>query len=148
MQAKLQKTTVARKESVEQGWFLASADGQILGRMATKIAVVLMGKHRPGYTAHVDTGEFVIITDAEKVKLTGNKDQTKEYQRYSYYPGGRNVTSYAEMMEKKPEKIIMDAVRRMLPKNKLGRVMLSKLKVYRGSEHPHAAQQPQKLELN
>ncbi len=148
MQAKLQKTTIAKKETVEQGWYITSAEGKVLGRMATQIAMVLMGKHRPGYTRHVDTGDFVIVTDAEKVVVSGIKNQTKYYQHYTYYPGGRKVVPYEEMKATKPEKIVMEAVRRMLPKNKLGRVMLSKLKVYRGSEHPHAAQQPEKLELN
>jgi large subunit ribosomal protein L13 len=116
--------------------------------MATQIATVLMGKHRPEYTAHVDTGDFVIVTNAEKVKVTGRKAEMKEYDYYTNHSGGRKVVSYADMMAKKPEMIIIEAVRRMLPKTKLGRHMLTKLKVYRGTDHPHAAQQPQVMELN
>jgi len=137
-----------RNEDVIHLWHLVDADGQILGRLATKIATVLMGKHRPEYTSHVDTGDFVIVTNARKVRLTGDKPFTKEYDSYSYYPGGRKVTTFAEMMEKKPEKVISEAVRRMLPKSKLGRKMLSKLKVYAGPEHPHAPQQPKTMILN
>ena len=148
MTAKLQKTTLARKETTEHSWFTVDADGQILGRLATQIAMVLMGKHRPGYTPHVDTGDFIIVTNCEKIRLTGKKALTKEYDHYTYHMGGRKVVSYADMMRKKPEKIIAEAVRRMLPKTKLGRHMLSKLKVYRGNEHPHVAQQPQVLEIN
>ncbi len=141
-----QKTTLAKKGNVSQSWFLADAEDQILGRMATRIATVLMGKHRPDYTPHVDTGDFVIVTNCEKIKLTGRKRQQKEYDYYTYHMGGRKVVSFEEMFEKKPEKVIEEAVRRMLPKSKLGRQMLTKLKVYRGSEHPHAAQQPQPLD--
>lgn len=148
MKAKLQKTTVARTGKVEQSWFIVSAADRILGRMATQIATVLMGKHRPGYTPHVDTGDFVVVTDAQKIRLTGKKAQTKEYDYYTYHSGGHKYVSFADMMEKKPEKVITEAVRRMLPKTKLGRKMLSKLKVYRGSEHPHAAQLPKDLKIN
>ena len=147
MQAKPQRSTVANKESVSRSWHVVSAEGKILGRLATEVAVILMGKHRPDYTRHVDTGDFVVVTDASKVKITGNKAQTKEYDHYTYHSGGRKVVSYADMMAKRPERVVSEAVRRMLPKTKLGRQMLSKLKVYRGSEHPHAAQQPQALEL-
>lgn len=126
---------------------MVSADGRILGRLATQIATILMGKHRPDYTPHVDTGDFVIVTDAEKVKLTGNKAQTKHYDHYTYHSGGHKVVSFADMIAKHPDRVISEATRRMLPKSKLGRQMLSKLKVYRGSDHPHAAQQPQPLDL-
>ena len=146
MQAVQQKTTLARNNTIDPKWYYISADGEILGRFATKIAMVLMGKHRPGYTPHVDTGDFVIITDAEKIRVTGKKALTKQYDYYTNHSGGHKYVSYAKMMEKKPEKIITEAVRRMLPKNKLGRHMLSKLKVYRGGEHPHSAQMPQKME--
>ena len=118
------------------------------GELVRQIATVLMGKHRPDYTAHVDTGDFVIVTNAEKIRLTGKKAETKEYQHYTYHFGGRKVISFAKMLQKKPEKVISEAVRRMLPKNSLARQMLKKLKVYRGSDHPHAAQQPVALELN
>ncbi|MBN1844911.1 MAG: 50S ribosomal protein L13 [Sedimentisphaerales bacterium] len=146
MQAKQQKTTLAQKGDVPQNWHLVDADGQILGRLASSIAVVLMGKHRPAYTPHVDTGDFVIVTNCEKVRLTGRKAEDKQYEHYTYYNDGRKIIPYAEMIKRKPEKVISEAVRRMLPKSKLGRRMLSKLKVYRGGEHPHAAQQPRPLE--
>jgi len=123
------------------------AADRILGRLATKVAIVLMGKHRPIYTAHVDTGEFVIITNAEKIRLTGRKRETMTYERYSYYPGGRTVVPFEAMMQRHPERVVRDAVRRMLPKNALGRRMLTKLKVYAGAEHPHTAQQPESLNV-
>jgi large subunit ribosomal protein L13 len=115
--------------------------------MAAKIAPILMGKTKPEYTPHVDTGDFVIVVNADKIKLTGKKAQTKEYDYYTHYPGGHKYVSFAEMMARKPERVIELAVRRMLPKNKLGRKMLKKLKVYRGSEHEHQAQKPEKIEL-
>ena len=148
MQALQQKTTLLRDQDVERKWHVVDAEGKILGRLSTEIAVLLMGKHRPDYTAHVDCGDFVIVLNASKIRLTGNKAETKEYDHYSYYPGGRKVTPYATMLERKPEKIVTDAIRRMLPKSKLGRKMLSKLKVYRGGEHPHAAQSPEVLKIN
>lgn len=141
------KTYMAKKGEVEQKWLTVDATDKVLGRMATKIATILMGKHRPEYTPHVDTGDFVIVVNAEKVKLTGSKLTQREYQWYTGYPSGRKVLSHEEMLEKHPEKVISEAVRRMLPKNKLGTVMLSKLKVYAGSDHPHQAQQPQELDL-
>ena len=146
MPAVQQKTTLVRNR--EQGWFAVDAEGQILGRLATRIATVLMGKHRPDYAAHVDMGDFVIVTNAEKIRLSGKKAETKTYESYSYYPGGRRVVSFARMMAKKPEKAVSEAVRRMLPKNKLGRRMFSKLKVYAGPEHPHRAQKPEELKLD
>ena len=148
MQAKLQKTTQMNSSTVKPDWFVVSADDQILGRLATRIATILMGKHRPQYTPHVDTGDFVVVTNAQKVRLTGRKAQIKQYDYYTYHSGGHKYVSFAEMIEKKPEKVIIEAVRRMLPKTKLGRKMLAKLKVYRGDEHPHAAQMPKNLELN
>ena len=148
MQAKLQKTTLVRKEDVDPSWYLVSAEEQILGRLAARIATVLMGKHRPQYTTHVDTGDFVIVTNAEKVQVTGKKAETKQYDYYTYHSGGHKYVDYADLMKRKPEKIITEAVRRMLPKTKMGRKMLSKLKVYRGSEHPHAAQMPQGFKWN
>ena len=148
MQAMQQKTTLARKGNLEQSWYVTSAEGQILGRFATRIAMVLMGKHQPGYTPHVDTGDFVVVTNCEKIRLTGKKAETKQYDYYTYHSGGHKYVSYAKMMDKKPQQIITEAVRRMLPKSKLGRKMLSKLKVYRGSDHPHAAQMPQELKLS
>jgi large subunit ribosomal protein L13 len=141
------KSFMAKKNQVEQKWLLVDADGAILGRMAAEIAPILMGKNKPTYTPHVDTGDYVVVVNAEKVKLTGKKAQTKEYDYYTHHPGGHKYVSFEEMMEKKPEKVIELAVRRMLPKNSLGRQMLKKLKVYRGPEHDHQAQQPEKIEL-
>ena len=143
-----QKTTLIQKQEVEHKWYHVDAEGRILGRMATQIAMVLMGKHSPKYTAHTNTGDYVIVTNAEKIQVTGNKAETKEYDRYSYYPGGRKVVSYQKMLAKNPEKIVIEAVRRMLPKSKLGRAMFSKLKVYAGAEHPHAPQRPEPLNIN
>jgi large subunit ribosomal protein L13 len=148
MKAKLQKTTLATSKTVDPKWHTVDAEGQILGRLADKVAVILMGKHKPEYTTHVDTGDFVVITNAEKIRVSGSKAETKEYDSYSYYPGGRKIVSYAKMMEKYPERIISEAVRRMLPKSKLGRSMFSKLKVYAGPDHPHSAQQPQEMKVN
>lgn len=141
------KSFLAKKGEIEQKWWLVDADGLVLGRMAAKIAPILMGKTKPTYTPNVDTGDFVIVINAAKVKVTGKKAEAKEYDFYSLYPGGRKVISFAEMMVKKPEKVIEMAVRRMLPKNALARKMLKKLKVYRGPEHDHQAQRPEKLEL-
>ncbi len=141
------KTFTAKKETVEQKWHLVDADGKVLGRLAAKIAPVLMGKTKAIYTPHVDTGDYVIVVNAEKITIGGKKAQTKEYQHYTGYPGGQKITTFEEMMARKPEKVIELAVRRMLPKNKLGRVMLKKLKVFRGPEHTHTAQKPEKLEL-
>jgi len=141
------KTFMAKKEGLERKWLLVDADGAILGRLAAKLAPILMGKHQPTYTPHVDTGDYVVVINAEKVQVTGRKAQTKEYDYYTHFPGGHKYVSFAEMMEKKPEKVIELAVRRMLPKNKLGVAMLKKLKVYRGPEHEHQAQKPEKIEL-
>jgi large subunit ribosomal protein L13 len=139
------KSFIAKKGEVEQKWYIVDATDQIVGRLASKIAVVLMGKHRPGYTPHVDTGEFVVITNASKVVFTGNKLDNKRYTWYTGYTRLRSQSA-GERLERKPEMILREAVRRMLPKNKLGRHMLSKLKVYAGGEHQHQAQQPQPLE--
>ena len=141
------KSFMAKKNQVKQKWLLVDAEGAILGRMAAKIAPILMGKNKPTYTPHIDTGDYVIVINAEKVKVTGKKAQMKEYDYYTYYPGGHKYISYADMMTKKPEKIVELAVRRMLPKSSLGRDMLRKLKVYRGPEHEHQAQKPEKIEL-
>jgi len=141
------KSFVAKKEQVDQKWLLVDAEGAVLGRMASKIAPILMGKNKPTYTPHVDTGDYVVVINAEKVKVTGAKAEAKEYDYYTYYPGGHKYVSFADMMAKKPEKVIELAVRRMLPKNKLGKQMLTKLKVYRGAEHEHRAQKPEKIEL-
>jgi len=141
------KSFMAKKNEVEQKWLLVDADGAILGRMAAKIAPILMGKTKPTYTPHVDTGDYVIVVNAEKIMLTGKKAQVKEYDYYTLHPGGHKYVSFADMMAKKPEKVVEMAVRRMLPKNSLGRKMLKKMKVYRGPEHEHQAQKPEKIEL-
>jgi large subunit ribosomal protein L13 len=141
------KSFMAKKNEVEQKWLLVDADGAILGRMAAKIAPILMGKTKPTYTPHVDTGDYVIVVNAEKIMLNGKKAQTKEYDYYTYHPGGHRYVSFADMMARKPEKVVEMAVRRMLPKNSLGRKMLKKMKVYRGPEHENQAQKPEKIEL-
>ena len=128
-------------------WRVVDAEGQILGRMASKVAMVLMGKDKPIYTAHVDTGDYVIVLNAAKIKVSGKKSEQKEYQHYTGYPGGQRITTFADMMKKKPEKVVEMAIRRMLPKNTLGKHMLKKLKVYSGPEHEHAAQKPEVMEL-
>ena len=143
------KTRLARKEDLEDNrrWCHVDADGQVLGRLASRVAVALMGKDRPDYTPHVDTGAYVVVTNAERVRLSGQKMAQKTYRRYTGYPGGLRETPVSEMLRKHPERVITEAVRRMLPKSKLGRKMLAKLKVYAGADHPHQAQQPEKLEL-
>lgn len=143
----MRQTTFAKPGDIQKTWRLVDADGKRLGRMAVEIATVLMGKHRPEYTPHIDCGDFVIVTNAEKIVLTGNKADQKLKTSYSGYPGGLRVRTYREIMEKRPEFIVEDAVRRMLPKGRLGRRMMSKLKVYRGPEHPHQAQQPVPMEI-
>ncbi|MBN2313002.1 MAG: 50S ribosomal protein L13 [Sedimentisphaerales bacterium] len=141
------KSFMAKKDQVEQKWLLVDADGAILGRMAAKIAPILMGKTKPAYTPNVDTGDYVIVVNAEKIRVTGKKAETKEYDYYTHHPGGHKYVSFADMMEKKPERVVELAIKRMLPKNRLGRKMFKKLKVYRGSEHEHQAQRPEKIEL-
>ncbi len=144
---KQMKTYMAKKEEVVPRWYMVDAEGKILGRLATKVATILMGKHRPTYTPHVDTGDFVIVVNADKVRVTGKKLDQKVYQRYSGYPGGLKQTSLRKVMAQKPTDVFSKAVKRMLPKSKLGRKMLTKLKVYAGPGHPHEAQVPQALEL-
>ena len=138
---------MAKPGEVVAKWHLVDAEDKVLGRLATKVAMILMGKHRPEYTPHVDTGDFVIIVNADKIRLTGRKWTDKQYDWYTGYPGGHKSLTAEEMREKHPGKIVREAIRRMLPKNRLGRQMLTKLKVYAESEHPHQAQQPEKLEL-
>ena len=142
------KSFMAKKDDVDHKWLLVDAEGLVLGRMAAKIAPLLMGKTKPTYTPYVDTGDYVIVINADKIRVTGKKAEQKEYDYYTHYPGGHKFVSFADMMAKKPEKVVELAVRRMLPKNKLARKMLKKLKVYRGSEHEHQAQRPEKIELN
>jgi large subunit ribosomal protein L13 len=141
------KTFSAKKEDVTRRWVVLDAEDQVLGRLATRIARILSGKEKPIFTKHVDTGDFVIVVNAEKIRLTGNKLDEKVYYRHSGYPGGIKETTAREMLEKKPEQIIKTAVKGMLPKNRLGAGMFSKLKVYVGPDHPHEAQKPEKIEL-
>jgi large subunit ribosomal protein L13 len=138
----LVKTYMAKKEDVNPKWYIFDADGQVLGRMATKITNLLRGKEKPIFTPHVDTGDFVIVINAEKVKLTGKKDEQKNYTSYTGYPGGLRVEPVARARERHPTRIIEYAVAGMMPKSRLGRAMLKKLKVYAGPNHPHVAQRP------
>jgi large subunit ribosomal protein L13 len=141
------KTFLMKKEEVQRKWWLVDADGVVLGRMATQIALVLMGKHRPTYTPHVDCGDTIVVINAEKVKITGSKAEQREYDYYTHYPGGHRHRSLAEMLATKPEKVIEMAVNRMLPKNKLGRHMLLRLKVVRGDKHKYETQKPEKMAI-
>ncbi len=141
------KTYQQKPSEVQRQWFVVDARGKVLGRLASRIASVLRGKHKPTFTPHVDGGDFVVVVNAEKVRLTGRKLQEKVYYWHTGYPGGIKSATAAQMLERKPEWVIRKAVQRMLPKNPLGRRMLKKLKVYRGPEHPHAAQQPAPLDL-
>ena len=141
------QTYHAKNNEVDQAWHHVDATDQILGRLATRLAVILMGKHKPQYTPHHDVGDFIVVTNARKIRLTGNKLDQKFRQTFSGHPSGRKTCSYRQILEEKPELLIYHAVRRMLPKNKLASQMLSKLKVYSDAEHPHSAQQPQLLEL-
>ena len=137
------KTEFAKKGETEQKWYIIDAEGEVLGRLASRIAHVLRGKHKPSYTPHVDCGDYVIVVNADKVRLTGQKMNQKEYITFSGYPGGQKVRTAKELLDKKPYALIENAVKGMLPKNKLGRAMLKKLFVYEGGEHPHQAQQPE-----
>jgi large subunit ribosomal protein L13 len=142
------KTYMAKQGEIEAKWHVADVTDKILGRVATKVARILMGKHRPEYTPNVDTGDFVVVTNAAKIRVTGvNKPDQRQFKSFSGYPGGLHETSLREMLEKDPERVIREAVRRMLPKTRLGTRMLQKLKVYPGAEHPHQAQQPETIEL-
>ena len=140
-----QKTYTAKPGDFERLWYVVDADGETLGRLATRIADTLRGKRKPIYTPHIDTGDFVVVVNCERIRVTGNKLQEKLYYRHSGYPGGLRERTLAEQLERRPEEVIRRAVRGMLPKNRLGRAQLTKLKVYRGTEHPHVAQQPQQL---
>jgi len=143
------KTYFARKEEgLDRKWYVIDADGKVLGRLASRVAKILRGKEKPQFTPHVDTGDFVVVVNAEKVKLTGKKMAEKIYYRHSGYIGGLKARTAQELLAQKPEEMIRLAVRGMLPKNRLGRQLLGKLKVYRGAEHPHGAQKPLPLELD
>ena len=139
---------MAKQGQVSQAWHLIDATDQVVGRLAVQIATILRGKHRPEYTPHVDTGEYVIVINAEKVRFTGRKWDTVTYKSYSHYPGGLKVIPAKEMLARKPEEIITQAVKRMVPRNRLGRSQMTKLKVYAGNSHPHQAQQPVELKLS
>jgi large subunit ribosomal protein L13 len=141
------KTYSAKAETVERDWFLIDADGKALGRLASEIARRLRGKHKAIFTPHVDTGDYIVVINAEKVRVTGNKAKDKMYYRHSGYMGGLKEINFEDLIQKAPERVIETAVKGMLPKNPLGRAMFRKLKVYAGPQHKHAAQQPQVLEL-
>jgi large subunit ribosomal protein L13 len=140
-------TFMANRDNIEQGWFVIDAADQVVGRLAVCIADVLRGKHRPEYTPHCDTGEFVVVINASRMKFTGKKLQTKTYQAYSHYPGGQKIVTARDLMQKNPQRILELAVRRMVPRNKLGRQQMTKLKIYAGPSHPHQAQQPRELKI-
>lgn len=141
------KTFSAKAAEVQRDWYLIDAEGKTLGRMAAEIAHRLRGKHKPEYTPHVDTGDYIVVINAEKIAVTGNKAKDKIYHSHTGYPGGLKSISFEKLIDKAPERTIQGAVKGMLPKNPLGREMFRKLKVYAGTEHPHTAQQPQVLEL-
>jgi large subunit ribosomal protein L13 len=144
----IDKTTLAKTGKVDQRWFLVDAQNLVLGRLASDLAMILMGKHTPRYTAHVDTGDFVVVINAEKIKITGMKLKQEAHDYYTYYPGGHKYVSWERLYEKFPERLLELAVRRMLPKTKMGRAMFKKLKVYRVAKHSHQAQCPVQLDLS
>lgn len=135
-------TTMAQPASVKHEWWVIDASNQVVGRLATQIATILRGKHRPEYTPHVDTGDFVVVVNTSKLKLTGRKLETKEYQSYTGYPGGQKRVRAKDLIVRKPEFILLEAVRRMVPRTRLGRQQMTKLKLFAGANHPHQAQQP------
>ncbi|WP_026486936.1 50S ribosomal protein L13 [Caldanaerobius polysaccharolyticus] len=141
------KTYLAKPGEIEKKWYVVDAKDKVLGRLASRIAIILMGKHKPVYTPNVDTGDYVIVVNADKIVLTGNKLKDKVYARHTGYPGGFKTTSYEVLMKKNPEKALYLAVKRMLPKNRLANKMIKKLKIYRGPEHTHQAQRPEPLDL-
>lgn len=141
------KTFSAKPETVKRDWFVVDANGKTLGRLATELASRLRGKHKPEYTPHVDTGDYIVVINADKIAVTGNKAQAKMYYHHTGFPGGLKSTNFEKLIAAKPEKPLEIAVKGMLPKGPLGRAMLAKLKVYAGAEHPHSAQQPQELKI-
>lgn len=145
MDANSFKTFSAKPAEVQRDWYVIDAENQVVGRLASQVAAILRGKHKPQFTPHVDTGDYVIVVNADKVRFTGKKELEKEYISYSGYPGGQKVRTPNEMRDRKPTFIVEKAVKGMLPKGPLGRQMLKKLKVYAGAEHPHEAQQPKEL---
>ena len=140
-------TFMAKPATISRKWFVIDATDAIVGRLAVQIANVLRGKHRPEYTPHLDTGEFVVVINAAKVRFTGKKLQTKTYQWYSHYPGGQKQVTAKEMLSRRPERILREAIRRMVPRNRLGRQQMTKLKIYAGPDHPHQAQKPEEYKL-
>ena len=144
----MNKTSVPSIDSIDRQWYLVDAENQTLGRLATEVASVLRGKNKASYTPHLDTGDFVVVVNAEKVKVSGSKPQQKLYRRHSGRPGGMKVETFAHLQERLPERIVEKAIKGMLPHNALGRQMFRKLKVYKGADHPHSAQQPQPLQLD
>ena len=141
------KTISIKKSEISKDWWVADAEDQVLGRFASKIAQILRGKHKPNFTPHMDMGDFVIVVNADKVKVTGKKETDKTYFKHTGYPGGGSETSLADLRRSKPERILENAVKGMLPHNRLGRSIISHLKIYSGTNHPHSAQQPQVLEI-
>jgi large subunit ribosomal protein L13 len=141
------KTFTAKPHEVVHGWYLVNAEGKVLGRLASQIAVRLRGKHKPEYTPHVDTGDFIVVVNASKIRVTGKKALDKKYYRHTLYPGGIRETNFAKLQARHPERVLEKAVKGMLPKGPLGYAMLKKLKVYAAGTHPHAAQQPKALEV-
>ncbi len=148
MDANSFKTYSAKPGEVERNWYVVDAENQVVGRLASQVASILRGKHKPQFTPHIDTGDFVVVVNAEKVRFTGGKETKKTYFRYSGYPGGERTTTPEEMRERKPDFIVRNAVKGMMPKGPLGRQMLRKLKIYIGPDHPHAAQQPKELTVS
>jgi large subunit ribosomal protein L13 len=140
-------TYTAKAGQIQHGWFVVDAQGKVLGRLATQIAMRLRGKHKPEYTPHVDTGDFIVVVNASKLRVTGRKDERKVYYRHTGYPGGLKETNFKKLQAKKPTRVLQLAVKGMLPKGPLGYAMLRKLKVYAGATHPHSAQQPKALEI-
>ncbi len=141
------KTVAPKADQIQQDWYLVDATDMVLGRLATQVASILRGKNKPYFSPHLDTGDYVVVINAEKIRLTGNKENRKIYERYSGYPDGRSEVTFKRMKEERPEEIITHAVKGMLPKNILGRQLIQKLKVYAGDQHPHAGQKPQELDL-
>jgi large subunit ribosomal protein L13 len=140
-------TYTAKVGEIQQGWFVVDAQGKVLGRLATQIAARLRGKHKPEYTPHIDTGDYVVVVNVDKLRVTGRKTERKTYYRHTGFPGGIRQTSFAKIQATRPERILQHAVKGMLPKGPLGYAMLRKLKVYTGDKHPHSAQQPKALEI-
>jgi large subunit ribosomal protein L13 len=141
------KSYVAKPSDRERNWLLVDASGKTLGRLATQIADLLRGKRKPAYTPHIDTGDFVVVVNAEQIEVTGNKRQAKRYYRHSRYPGGLRSRTFDEMLKRRPEEVLRLAVKGMMPRNRLARKQLTKLKIYAGPEHPHEAQKPERLEI-